>query len=377
MASVLEPVQLGPLPLSSRIVMAPMTRSRARTGVPGDLTVLYYRERAGAGLIVTEGTNVSAEGRGYAHTPGIWTEAQVGGWARVTEAVHAAGGHIFCQLWHVGRQSHAVLMPPGTHIVSSMAEVAEATAWGPRPDGSEGPIPCTPPRALATEDIRRVIDDIVHAARNAIRAGFDGVEIHAANGYLFEQFINGALNRRSDRYGGSIENRLRFPREALDAVIAAVGAERTGIRLAPFGRYGDMRPYADEAETWLQAAAVLSEAGPAYIHLSDQITLGQPGIPEGFLQRFRAACGVPLIVAGGFDLERAQAAIDDGRADLIAVGRPFIANPDLVARYRNGWPVAVPDRDTFYGGGARGYTDYPSFGPSQADQKRELPAQDA
>jgi len=361
MALVLDPVQLGPFKLSSRIVMAPMTRSRARSGVPDDLSVLYYRQRAGAGLIVTEGTNVSAEGRGYAHTPGIFTDAQVDGWARVTEAVHAEGGHIFCQLWHVGRQSHTVLMPAGTDVVSSMPDASEAMAWGPRPDGSEGPISATPPRALATEEIGRVIDDLVHAAQSAIRAGFDGVEIHAANGYLFEQFINGALNRRDDRYGGSIENRLRFPREALDAVIAAVGAERTGIRLAPFGRYGDMRAYADEAETWLHAADVLSAAGPAYIHLSDQITLGQPGIPAGFVPRFRAACRVPLIIAGGFDLERAQAAVDDGYADLVAIGRPFIANPDLVARYRNGWPVAAPNRETFYGGGAEGYTDYPRF----------------
>jgi len=360
MASILEPVQMGPFRLTSRIVMAPMTRSRARTGVPDDLTVAYYRQRAGAGLIVTEGTNVSAEGRGYAHTPGIWTQEQVDGWSLVTQAVHAEGGHIFCQLWHVGRQSNAILMPPGADVVSSMAIVADSTAWGPRPDGSEGPIPCTPPRALGTEEIGRVVSDIVHAARNAIRAGFDGVEIHAANGYLFEQFINGALNRRTDRYGGSIDNRLRFAREALDAVVAAIGPERTGIRLAPFGRFGDMRAYDDETETWLRAAEVLSEVGPAYIHLSDQLTLGQTGIPDGFVPRFRAACKVPLILAGGFDLARAQAALDDGRADLIAIGRPFIANPDIVERYRHGWPIAEPDRNTFYGGGAKGYTDYPT-----------------
>jgi N-ethylmaleimide reductase len=360
MVSVLDPVRLGPMQLSSRIVMAPMTRSRARTGVPDDLTVEYYRQRAGAGLIVTEGTNVSAEGRGYAHTPGIWTDAQVAGWARVTKAVHEAGGRIFCQLWHVGRQSADVLMPDGVTIVSSMAETARSSAWGPRPDGSEGPIPCTPPRALATDEIARVTSDLVHAARCAIAAGFDGVEIHAANGYLFEQFINGALNRRTDRYGGSIANRLRFPLQALKAVIAAVGAERTGIRVAPFGRYGDMQPYHDETDTWLAAAATLSAAGPAYIHLSDQLTLGQTGIPPGFVPLFRAVCQVPIILAGGFDLARAQAAVDDDLADLVAIGRPFIANPDLVARYRSGWPVATPDRDTFYGGGAKGYTDYPA-----------------
>lgn len=359
MVSVLDPITLGPLRLSSRIVMAPMTRSRARSGAPDDLTVAYYRQRAGAGLIVTEGTNVSAEGRGYAHTPGIWTDEQIAAWSRVTAAVHEDGGHIFCQLWHVGRQSADILMPEGVTIVSSMAETAQSTAWGPRPDGSEGPIPCTAPRALGTEEIARVTGDLVHAAQSAIAAGFDGVEIHAANGYLFEQFINGALNRRTDRYGGSIENRLRFPREALEAVIAAVGAERTGIRLAPFGRYGDMQPYPDEDETWLAAGAILSAAGPAYIHLSDQLTLGQTGIPPGFVARFRQVCRVPLILAGGFDLARAQAAVDEGLADLVAIGRPFIANPDLVARFRHGWPLATPDRDTFYGGGSRGYTDYP------------------
>jgi 2,4-dienoyl-CoA reductase-like NADH-dependent reductase (Old Yellow Enzyme family) len=359
MVSVLDPVDLGSLRLSSRIVMAPMTRARVRTGVPDDLTVLYYRQRAGAGLIVSEGTNISAEGRGYAHTPGIWTDEQVAGWARVTQAVHDAAGHIFCQLWHVGRQSADVLMPDGVSIVCSMAETARSTAWGPRLDGSEGPIPCSPPRALGTEEIDRVIADLVHAARNAIAAGFDGAEIHAANGYLFEQFINGALNHRTDRYGGSIANRLRFPLDALKSVIAAIGAERTGIRIAPFGRYGDMQPYADEAETWLAAAATLSAVGPAYIHLSDQLTLGQTGIPTGFVERFREVCQVPVILAGGFDLARAQAAIDAGLADLVAIGRPFIANPDLVARYRSGWPVAEPDRETFYGGAAKGYTDYP------------------
>ena len=361
MTSVLDPVSLGPLVLSSRIAMAPMTRSRARSGVPDELTVEYYRQRAGAGLIITEGTNISAEGRGYAATPGIWTDDQVAGWARVTAAVHDAGGHIFCQLWHVGRQSHAVLMPQGVTPVSSMADAGKAGAWGPREDGTEGPLAASPPRALATEEIARVIADLVHAARNAIAAGFDGVEIHAANGYLFEQFINGALNRRQDRYGGSIENRLRFPAEALAAVIAAVGAERTGIRLAPFGRFGDMHPYDDEAETWLAAAKVLSAAGPAYIHLSDQETLGQTGIPAGFAAAFRAACTVPLMMAGGFDLAKGQAAVDAGLCDLIAIGRAFIANPDLVARYRNGWPVARPARATFYGGGAAGYTDYPAW----------------
>lgn len=362
MNDVLSPFSLGSLRLSSRIVMAPMTRSRAQTGIPDDQTVLYYHQRAGAGLIVTEGTNISPEGRGYSATPGIWSDAQVEGWSQVTAAVHQAGGKIFCQLWHVGRQSSDVLMPDGVTVVSSMPVTAQSSAWGPRPDGTEGPIPCSPPRALRTEEIGRVTGDLVHAARNAIRAGFDGVEIHAANGYLFEQFINGALNQRTDRYGGSIENRLRFPREALEAVIAAVGAERTGIRLAPFGRYGDMHAYDDEAETWLAAAASLSALRPAYIHLSDQLTLGESGIPPGFVGRFKAACAVPLILAGGFDLARAQMALDEGTADLIAIGRPFIANPDLVDRYRNGWTVAEPDRATFYGGGAKGYTDYPAHG---------------
>lgn len=361
MSSIFDPFQLGPVSLKNRIVMAPMTRSRAMSHDPDDDTVLYYAQRAGAGLVVTEGTPISQEARGYAYTPGIHSPAQVAGWRRVTDAVHAKGGKIFSQLWHVGRQSHVTLQPSGGAPVSSADVAADVAVWGFDASGVACYLPASKPRPLGTDEIARVVSDIVAAARNAMEAGFDGIEIHAANGYLFEQFINGALNTRTDRYGGSIENRLRFVLEALDAITEAIGGSRTGIRVAPFGRFGDMHPFADEEDTWLALADAFSVRQLAYVHLSDQETLGAEAIPAGFVDRFRKRYHGRLVLAGGFEKDTAQAALDAGRADLIAIGRPFIANPDLVERYRNGWPVAVPDRSLFYTGGKRGYVDYPAY----------------
>lgn len=361
MSKIFEPFQLGPIRLRNRIVMAPMTRSRAVSHDPDDDTVLYYAQRAGAGLIITEGTPISEEGRGYAYTPGIYSRAQVAGWRRVTDAVHARGGTIFSQLWHVGRQSHVSLQPDGGAPVSSADVAAKVSVWGFDAAGVACYLPASQPRALGTDEMARVVADIVAAARNAMEAGFDGIEIHAANGYLFEQFINGALNTRIDRYGGSIENRLRFVLEALDAITDAIGEMRTGIRVAPFGRFGDMHPYPDEEETWLAVADAFSERRLAYVHLSDQETLGAEAIPAGFVDKFRARYDGRLVLAGGFEKDSAEATLDAGRADLIAIGRPFIANPDLVERYRNGWPVAIPDRALFYTGGRRGYVDYPAY----------------
>lgn len=361
MSILFEPFQLGPNTLKNRIVMAPMTRSRAVSHDPDDDTVLYYAQRASAGLIITEGTPISQEGRGYAYTPGIYSRAQIAGWRRVTDAVHAEGGTIFSQSWHVGRQSHVSLQPGGGAPVSSAATTANMQAWGFGADGEACSMPASLPRPLGTDEIARVIGDLVTAARNAMEAGFDGVEIHAANGYLFEQFINGALNTRNDRYGGSIANRLRFVLEALDAVTDAIGGLRTGIRVAPFGRFGDMHPYHDEQETWLAVADAFSQRTLAYVHLSDQETLGAEAIPAGFVDTFRKRYSGRLVLAGGFEKDTAEAALDAHRADLIAIGRPFIANPDLVERYRNGWPVEIPDRALFYTGGKRGYVDYPAY----------------
>ena len=358
MPSIFDQFHLGPHGLRNRLVMAPMTRSRAVSHDPDDDTVLYYAQRASAGLIITEGTPISEEGRGYAYTPGIYSAAQVEGWRRVTDAVHDRGGAIFCQLWHVGRQSHVSLQPGGRLPVSSAAVAANVEVWGFDANGNAISVPASVPRPLETGEIARVVAGIVAAAGNAMEAGFDGVEIHAANGYLFEQFINGALNTRTDRYGGSVENRLRFVLEALDAITQAIGELRTGIRVAPFGRFGDMHSYPDEEATWLAVAEAFSKRTLAYVHLSDQETLGAEAIPAGFVDKFRAHYSGNLILAGGFEKQTAQAALDAGRAELIAIGRPFIANPDLVERYRNDWPVETPDRALFYTGGKRGYVDY-------------------
>ncbi|WCT74443.1 alkene reductase [Sphingomonas naphthae] len=367
MRTLFSPFDLAGLALPNRIVMAPMTRARAIDTIPDDLTVLYYRQRATAGLIVSEGAPVSIEGRGYLFNPALYTPEQAAGWRRVTDAVHAEGGRIFAQLWHVGRVSHATLQPDGRAPVSSAATRGPAScAFAYGEDGTPGLVPVSEPRALETGEMARITRDFVRAARMAIDAGFDGVELHGANGYLFEQFVNGTLNRRDDRYGGSIENRLRFMLETIDALVAEVGGNRVGVRISPFGRLFDMHAYPDEAETWVAAAAAFNARPLAYVHLSDQLTIGAERMPEGFAHAFRQAYRGTLIAAGGFDRDSAEAALKSGDLDLVAFGRPFIANPDLVDRLRNGHPLAVPDRATWYGpSGEKGYTDYPTW-PQQA-----------
>lgn len=363
MTSLFDPFDLSGLALRNRIVMAPMTRSRAPSTVPDALTATYYAQRAGAGLIVGEGAQVSEQARGYLFTPGLHTRAQVDGWKGVTDAVHASGGAMFAQLWHVGRVAHCSVQPSERAPVSSVARVAQGvSAFGFREDGTPGQMPASPPRALATVEIPGITADFVAAARNAVDAGFDGIEIHGANGYLFEQFINGGLNTRDDRYGGAdVGNRLRFVLETVDAVVAAIGRGRTGIRLSPFNRVFDMPAFAGEAGTWLALAAELAKRGLAYVHLSNrEAILDTAG--RDFLRRFREACGgIPLILAGRYDRALAQADLDAGLADLVAFGRPFISNPDLVERLREGWPLAEADPATFYGGGAAGYIDYPGY----------------
>jgi 2,4-dienoyl-CoA reductase-like NADH-dependent reductase (Old Yellow Enzyme family) len=362
-----EPYDLSGLTLANRVVMAPMTRARSPDGIPDEQTALYYAQRAGAGLIVSEGAPVSQEGQGYLFNPGLYTTEQVAGWQRVTAAVHARGGKIYAQLWHVGRVSHTSLQPhqvPPISSTSTRAEHSCAYAYGEA--GMPENIPASAPRALDTEEVDRVTWDFARSARLAIEAGFDGVELHAANGYLFDQFINGAVNDRKDRYGGSIQNRLRFILETLDAVSVAVGKQRTGLRISPFGRLNDMLPYADEAETWIALAKEIDARDIAYVHLSDQITMGTEGIPAGFSESFCSGFHGTLIAAGGFERETAEEALRRGHLSLIGMGRPFIANPDLVERLKNGWPLAEADRGTFYGlWGARGYTDYPPYTNAQ------------
>lgn len=361
MPAILSPYRLGDLTLDNRIVMAPMTRARAKALKPDANTAIYYAQRAGAGLIVSEGIAITPEGRGSVYVPGIYDDEQVAGWRAVTDAVHARGGRIFAQLWHVGRAGHAQ-HNGGQPPVSSVAVRADATTFILDDTGVAERVPQGEPRALDASEMPRLVQAYVAAARNAIRAGFDGVEIHGANGYLLEQFINGALNTRADDYGGSIANRLRLPLAVVDAVAAEVGSRRTGLRVAPFGRFNDMHPFADEAETWLALAHTLSTRDLAYLHLSDQESLGADKLPVDFAIEMRRVFGGTLVIAGGFGKDSGQAAIDAGRCDLVAIGRPFIFNPDLVERYRHGWPLVPNDPTKFYGGeGPEGYIDYPSY----------------
>ncbi|WP_306392781.1 alkene reductase [Telluria beijingensis] len=364
MTKLFQPYELGPRKLANHIAMAPMTRSRNPDLVADSRTALYYRQRAGAGLIVSEGTPVSPEGQGYIGVPGIWSAQQVAGWKLVTDAVHEEGGTIFAQIWHVGRMSHASLQPDGGAPVSvgttAPARTDKNKAFVYLEDGSPGFADPTPPRALATDEVARVTADFVAAARNAIAAGFDGIEIHAANGYLFEQFLNPVLNDRSDQYGGTLDNRARFLLETVDAIATAIGPERVGVRLAPNNRQFDMPAYDANEATYLHLAAALGQRGIVYVHLNDNWALGAPVIGEPFLRRFRAAYTGTLILAGAMTNERARRLVDEGTIDLAAFGQPFIANPDLVRRLERGIALAMPDRATYYGGGSEGYIDYPA-----------------
>lgn len=353
-----DPIDLGALKLKNRIVMAPLTRSRAIADqVPTPLAPEYYGQRASVGLIISEATQISRSGQGYPNTPGIFTAAQVEGWKAVTDAVHARGGLIVAQLWHVGRVSIAAYQPDGRPAVAPSAIAAEGQAM--KEDFTM--VPFETPRALTIEEIQGVIADYVHAAEMAKKAGFDGVEVHGANGYLIDQFLKDGSNRREDRYGGSVENRLRFMLEVVSAVVAVWGAHRVGIRLSPSNGSNGTRD-SDPAAVFVPAAAALKPFGLAYLHLIE----GEPGTVMApwdgaplLAARMREAFGGPLMLNGGLTRETAEKAIAEGRADLVSVGVPVLANPDLVERWKTNVPLNAPDRATFYGGGAKGYTDYP------------------
>ena len=349
---------LGHSQLNNRFVMAPMTRSRASNGHADETTALYYAQRAGAGLIVSEGLPVSREGTGYLYTPGIWQDSQVKSWKPVTEAVHVKGGKIFAQLWHVGRVSHTRLQPDGMRPVSSVA-VQGGSCFAPGDNGVAATLPASLPRGLETSEIARVVNDFLRAAARAIEAGFDGVEIHAGNGYLIEQFINPVLNTRNDGYGGkTIESRSRLLLEITDAISQEIGAHRTGVRLSPCNQLQDMAPYEETAETYLHIGRQLNSRNIAFVHLMAQ----GPVMFNGLLHQFRQVWPGTLILAGGLTATQAERLIDEGLADLAAFGSPFIANPDFVERIRNGWPLAMAKRSSYYGGGADGYIDYPAYG---------------
>jgi N-ethylmaleimide reductase len=347
--------QLGPYELRNRLVMAPMTRSRAGEGnVPTGLAAEYYAQRASAGLIVTEGTQVSPQGVGYTHTPGMHSDAQVAGWRRVTDAVHAQGGRIFAQLWHVGRVSH-----PSFHG-GELPVAPSAIGFEGQVLTYDGMQPYVTPRALETDEIAGVVGQFAAAAENAYAAGFDGVELHGANGYLIDQFLRDGSNHRTDRYGGSIQNRVRFLVEVTRTVTDVWGGDRVGVRLSPRNPNNGMSD-SDPVATFGYAAYALNPLGLAYLHVLEPVAgpMAQPG--ERVTPALRAVFRRPLIVNGGYDAETGNAAIARGEADLVAYGVPFLATPDLPRRFREGAPLNAPDRATFYGGDERGYTDYPSL----------------
>jgi N-ethylmaleimide reductase len=378
MTNIFDSYDLAGLELPNRIVMAPLTRSRAANDIADEMTALYYTQRATAGLIISEGTPISREGQGYLFNPGIFSPEQIAGWRKVTTSMHGAGGRIFAQLWHVGRVSHESIQLNGAQPVSATSKVAkDAIVFGYDEKGEAGFLPASKPRQLTTDEVVRVVQDFGTAAENAMAAGFDGVEIHAASGYIFEQFLNPLVNDRSDRYSANtLENRLRFTLEVVDHVSAKIGAHRVGIRFTPYGQIFDMPLYPHIDKTYLQLGRELAKRNIAYVHLMDQsnfrhgsITLPKSAEFRALLQKLRAAFDAgAVILAGGQTLESANQLIAAGTVDLVAFGQLFISNPDLVARFEHGWPLTQPDRGTYYGGGAQGYIDYPTY----AEQRRAI-----
>lgn len=360
--TLFTPLDLGSIALPHRIVMAPLTRARSSQpgDIPNEMNARYYAQRATAALIVSEATQISPQGKGYSFTPGIYSEEQVEGWRLVTDAVHAEGGRIFLQLWHVGRMSHP-MFHDGALPVAPSAVPFEGQIWAVDPVTGQGGMYDSPtPRALERREIRAIVEDYRQAARNAIRAGFDGVEIHGANGYLIDQFLRTTSNQRTDDYGGSRQNRLRFLREVVDAVASEAGPERTAIRLAPFLTARGMA-CPDILPTMLEAADFLQAKGIAYLHLVEADWDDAPLFTEEFRRDMRARFRRPIIVAGHYDRAKAEWVLEQGYADLVAFGRPFISNPDLVARLKHDLPLAPLDSATLFGGGEQGYTTYPAL----------------
>ena len=352
-----SPMEMGSMALANRIVMAPVTRSRyAEDGIPNALHATYYAQRASAGLIVAEATNISAQGRGYAATPGIWSEEQVAGWKLVTDAVHAAGGKIVSQLWHVGRFSSVELQPNGQAPVAPSAIKAEGDTYT-----VNGFVPVSMPRALETDEIPGIIAQYQRAAENARRAGFDGVEVHSANSYLLDQFLRDSTNQRSDRYGGSIENRARLTLEVTEAIVKIWGSDRVGIRLSPVTPdAGNTPPDSNVMAMYGYLIGQLNRFKLAYLHFVEGATATSRSVPEGVdLDALAARFDGPFIGNNNYDLELAIERRAQGRIDAVAFGRLFISNPDLVERLRHGTELSIAPRESYYGGGAKGYTDWP------------------
>ncbi len=363
--NLFQPTRLGSVELPNAVVMAPLTRQRSLQpgNIPSELNATYYAQRASAGLIISEATQVCPEGQGYAWTPGIHSAEQVEGWKKVTRAVHDEGGRIVLQLWHVGRISHPLLQPGGVDPVAPSAIQAKADCYVQEADGSHHREPTAKPRALALDEIPGVVAAYAQGAANALRAGFDGVEVHAANGYLLDQFLCSGSNQRTDTYGGSAANRARLVLQVVDAVIATTGdSGRVGVRISPMGTFGDISD-ANPRETFGYLVEQLNSRNLAYLHINKPDWLG--GTFEGFddlLRELRDRYQGRIILAGGLDSGSAEQALASGLADAVAFGRPYIANPDLVERLRQGAALNQPDANTFYGGAEAGYTDYPTLG---------------
>ncbi|MFM2036091.1 MAG: hypothetical protein RL459_1356 [Pseudomonadota bacterium] len=346
------------LQLANRSVMSPMTRSRAvEANTPNALMAEYYGQRATAGLIITEGVSPSPNGLGYARIPGLFNAAQVQGWRLVTDAVHDRGGKIVAQLMHTGRVTHVANLPAGAETVGPTDAALPGEMW----TDAQGMQPHTAPRAMTEADIAAAVAEFAQAAKLAIEAGFDGVELHAANGYLIEQFLNANVNTRTDAYGDSPAARNRFALEVARACCAAIGADRVGIRLSPYGAFNGTGAYADVDAQYVELTKALSDMGLLYLHLLDHSAMGAPAVPATLKAQLRASFKGPFILAGGFDSDSAEQALAQQQADLIAFGRPFLANPDLVERMQRKAPLNPPDMSTFYTPGAKGYTDYPTL----------------
>lgn len=355
---LLNPYKLGIIDLKNRIVMAPMTRSRAISNIPNELMAEFYGQRAAAGLIITEGTSPSPNGLGYCRIPGIFSGVQVEGWKKITNAVHSKDGKIFVQLMHTGRISHPANMPEDAVIIAPSAVKPAGQMWTDALGLQDYPVP----KAMVIEEIKHTKQEYITAATNAIKAGFDGIELHGANGYLLEQFLSPVSNTRNDNYGGSIENRCRFLLEVIRGAVEAIGKERIGIRLSPYGVASDMPHYPEIDNTYKYLSEQLNRMDILYIHIVDHSSMGAPEVPreikEAICKRFQGT----IILSGGYTKERAENELQGGLADLIAFGRPFINNPDLVERFVNGWPLSTElDMNTFYSPGEKGYTDYPLY----------------
>lgn len=352
------PEKVGSIEVKNRIVMAPMTRCRAIGNVPNDLMADYYKQRSGAGLIITEGTSPSQNGLGYARIPGIYSQQQIEGWKKVTHAVHQGGGKIFVQLMHTGRISHLLNMPEGAEVLAPSAVKPGGQMWTDAAMMQDFPVP----KAMTAEDLIHTKAEFVAASQNAMKAGFDGVELHAANGYLLEQFLSPVSNIRTDNYGGSIENRCRFVLEVVAAVTEAIGKDKTAIRLSPYGVASDMPHYPEIDATYNYLSGQLDKLGIAYIHVVDHSAMGAPAVPEDVKKIIRNNFKNTIILSGGYEKERAESDLQSGLGDLVAFGRPFINNPDLVERMQNNWSLSETlNMDQFYTADEKGYTDYPLY----------------